>query len=230
MINLAQKVGQKFVNSVFKDVHTKYDQANDAMSLFLHRKWKKDFVSMLNINESSKVLDLASGTGDIAKLLLKKTRNVTLCDINEDMLTIAKKKINGGEFVLADAQKLPFENKSFDLVTCVFGIRNFQEIEKSIGEVRRVLTTGGKFAIMEFMPNAESSTINVLYRAYIKHILPKYDSLFTNSSNSYSYLSQSILEFQDREKFITLLENNGFSIVSPSIMNSTVGIFLCEKK
>ncbi len=230
MINLAQKVGQKFVNSVFKDVHTKYDQANDAMSLFLHRKWKKDFVSMLHINQNTKALDLASGTGDIAGLLLKHTHNVTLCDINEDMLSIAKKKINSGDFVLADAQNLPFKNESFNLVTCVFGIRNFQEIEKSICEVKRILTIGGKFAIMEFMPNAESSMINVLYRAYIKHILPKYDSLFTNSSNSYSYLSQSILEFQNREKFITLLENNGFSVVSPSIMNSTVGIFLCEKK
>jgi ubiquinone/menaquinone biosynthesis methyltransferase len=230
MINLAQKVGQKFINSVFKDVHTKYDQANDAMSLFLHRKWKKDFVKMLNITQATKALDLASGTGDIAKLLLKHTQNVTLCDINEDMLTIAKKKINGGEFIIADAQNLPFKNESFNLVTCVFGIRNFQEIEKSIGEVKRILTTGGKFAIMEFMPNAENSTINIVYQSYIKHILPKYDLLFKNSSNSYSYLSQSILEFQSRVNFITLLEDNGFSVISPSIMNSTVGIFLCEKK
>jgi len=230
MINLAQKVGQKFINSVFKDVHTKYDQANDAMSLFLHRKWKKDFVKMLNITQATKALDLASGTGDIAKLLLQHTPSVTLCDINEDMLTIAKKKINGGEFIIADAQNLPFKNESFNLVTCVFGIRNFQEIEKSIGEVKRILTTGGKFAIMEFMPNAENSTINIVYQSYIKHILPKYDLLFKNSSNSYSYLSQSILEFQSRVNFITLLEDNGFSVISPSIMNSTVGIFLCEKK
>ena len=230
MINLAQKVGQKFVNSIFNDVHTKYDQANDAMSLFLHRKWKKDFVNMLNINQDTTALDLASGTGDIAKLLLKKTRNVILCDINEDMLTIAKKKINGGEFVLADAQNLPFKNESFNLVTCVFGIRNFQEIKKSICEVRRVLTAGGKFAIMEFMPNAENNTMNLLYQSYIKHILPKYDLLFKNSSNSYSYLSQSILEFQSRANFVTLLEDNGFSVISPSIMNSTIGIFLCEKK
>ena len=230
MINLAQKVGQKFINSVFKDVHTKYDQANDAMSLFLHRKWKKDFVKMLNVTQATKALDLASGTGDIAKLLLQHTPNVTLCDINEDMLTIAKTKINGGEFIIADAQSLPFQNESFNLVTCVFGIRNFQEIEKSIGEVKRILTKSGKFAIMEFMPNAENSTINIVYQSYIKHILPKYDLLFKNSSNSYSYLSQSILEFQSRANFITLLENNGFSVISPSIMNSTVGIFLCEKK
>lgn len=230
MINLAQKVGQKFVNSVFRDVHTNYDKANDVMSLFLHRKWKKDFVNMLNISSESKVLDLASGTGDIARLILKKTENVTLCDINEDMLSVAKSKTTGGTFTVADAQSLPFEPNSFDIITCVFGIRNFQELEKSVVEVYRVLKQGGTFAVMEFMPNAQGKFCNTAYKAYIKHCLPKYDLLFKNNSNSYSYLSQSILEFQTQEGFVQILKNIGFNVVTPSFMNGTVGVFLCVKK
>ena len=230
MINLAQKVGKKFVNSVFKDVHTNYDKANDAMSLFLHRKWKKDFVNMLNISSQSTVLDLASGTGDIARLILKKTQNVTLCDINEDMLSVAKSKTTGGTFIVADAQSLPFEANSFDFITCVFGIRNFQELEKSVAEARRVLKQGGTFAVMEFMPNAQGKCCNAAYKTYIKHLLPKYDLLFKNNSNSYSYLSQSILEFQTQEGFAQILTKAGFSVVTPSLMSGTVGVFLCVKR
>lgn len=231
MINLAQKVGQGFVNAVFKSVHSNYDKANDAMSLFLHRKWKKDFVSMLNIDESSHILDLASGTGDIAKLLLQKTNNVTLCDINSAMLDVAKSKVgNIPEYIVADAKTLPFQDANFDVVTCVFGIRNFQEIEQSIVEVRRVLKDGGIFAVMEFMPEAEGKAYNLAYQSYIKYMLPKYDLIFKNSSDSYSYLSKSILEFQTRNQFKTLLEKNGFQVITPSMMNGTVGVFLCTKK
>lgn len=99
MTNLAQKLGQKFVNSVFSSVHTNYDKANDAMSLFQHRKWKKDFISMLNISKESIVLDLASGTGDIVKLLLERglAKNITGSDINADMLEIAKRKSMAGK-------------------------------------------------------------------------------------------------------------------------------------
>jgi len=94
MINLAQKLGQKFVNSVFSSVHTNYDKANDAMSLFQHRKWKKDFISMLNISKESIILDLASGTGDIVKLLLERSlaKNITGSDINPDMLAVGMER------------------------------------------------------------------------------------------------------------------------------------------
>ncbi len=226
MINLAQKVGQKFVNSVFDSVHNNYDKANDAMSLFLHRKWKKDFIKMLNIKNEDNILDLASGTGDIAKLLLQKTPNVTLCDINPEMLEMAKGKINGGEFIIADAQNLPFKNNTFNFTTCVFGIRNFQEIKKSIQEVHRVLCKGGVFAVMEFMPNADN--YNFAYHSYIKHIVPKYDAIF-KSNGSYSYLSQSILKFQTREQFAGILKKNGFKVLTPSFMSGAIGVFLCEK-
>ena len=234
MTNLAQKLGQKFVNSVFSSVHTNYDKANDAMSLFQHRKWKKDFIAMLNISKESIVLDLASGTGDIVKLLLERglAKNITGSDINADMLEIAKTKIKNDSvnFIIADAISLPFENATFDFLTCTFGIRNFQEIEKSIVEARRVLKKGGKFAIMEFMPEADKSHGKVFHQAhrfYIKTILPKFDKIFKNDSGSYEYLSQSILAFNNRETFARLLESKGFSVVSPTFCNGTVGIFIC---
>ena len=239
MTNLAQKLGQKFVNSVFSSVHTNYDKANDAMSLFQHRKWKKDFISMLNISNGSIVLDLASGTGDIVKLLLERglAKNITGSDINADMLEIAKKKINGGKikndavnFIIADAISLPFENATFDFLTCTFGIRNFQEIEKAVIEARRVLKKGGKFAIMEFLPEADKMHGKCFHKAhkfYIKTILPKFDKIFKNDSGSYEYLSKSILEFQNRENFTKLLESKGFSVISPTFCNGTVGVFIC---
>lgn len=234
MINLAHNLGQKFVNSVFSSVHTNYDKANDAMSLFQHRKWKKDFISMLNISKESIILDLASGTGDIVKLLLERAlaQNITGSDINPDMLEIAKKKIKNEavNFIIADAICLPFENSTFDFITCTFGIRNFQEIEKAIVEARRVLKKGGKFAIMEFLPEADKNHGKVFHQAhkfYIKTILPKFDKIFKNDSGSYEYLSKSILAFQSRERFAKLLESKGFSVISPTFCNGTIGVFIC---
>ena len=234
MINLAQNLGQKFVNSVFSSVHTNYDKANDAMSLFQHRKWKKDFISMLNISKESIILDLASGTGDIVKLLLERAlaQNITGSDINPDMLEIAKKKIKNEavNFIIADAICLPFENSTFDFITCTFGIRNFQEIEKAIVEARRVLKKGGKFAIMEFLPEADKMHGKIFHKAhkfYIKTVLPKFDKIFKNDSGSYEYLSKSILEFQSRERFAKLLESKGFSVISPTFCNGTIGVLIC---
>ncbi len=235
-INLAQNLGQKFVNSVFSNVHTNYDKANDAMSLFLHRKWKKDFISMLNIQNESHILDLASGTGDVIKLILQKIQNggqnVIASDINPDMLEIAKKKIGttNAQFIIADASTLPFEDSSFDFITCTFGIRNFQEIEKAIVEAKRVLKKGGTFAIMEFMPESEKlhgKIFHMAHKFYIKTVLPKFDQVFKNDSASYHYLSKSILAFQSRENFAKLLESKGFSVVSPTFCNGTVGVFIC---
>jgi demethylmenaquinone methyltransferase/2-methoxy-6-polyprenyl-1,4-benzoquinol methylase len=100
MINLAGSLGQKFVNSVFSGVYKHYDKANDLMSFGLHRLWKKDFCNMLNVLNNDSVLDLASGTGDIAKILIQKTQNITLCDVSEEMLFIAKKELMVGILLL----------------------------------------------------------------------------------------------------------------------------------
>lgn len=229
MINLAGSLGQKFVNSVFSGVYKHYDKANDLMSFGLHRLWKKDFCNMLNVLNNDSVLDLASGTGDIAKILIQKTQNITLCDVSEKMLSIAKKRINGGNFVVADAKNLPFENNKFDFITCVFGIRNFQEVELSIKEAHRVLKSGGVFAIMEFMPSAENPLIDRLYHTYIKNVIPKYDLIFNSKTSSYDYFSKSILQFKNKKSFVEILESYGFSVVTPSKFYGSVGVFLCKK-
>jgi demethylmenaquinone methyltransferase/2-methoxy-6-polyprenyl-1,4-benzoquinol methylase len=229
VMNLAKKVGQGFVNSVFTGVHNNYDKANDAMSLFLHRKWKKDFVEMLGVANETNVLDVASGTGDIAKLMLQKTKFVTLADINPQMLEIAKKKVGDVETAVCDASKMPFEDDTFDLITCVFGIRNFQEIEQAIVEMKRVLKPNGRLAIMEFMPNAQGKIQNKLYHIYLKKILPHYDKIFKNEENSYQYLADSILAFASKEDFARTLKNHGFGVITPSLAEGAVGCFLCSK-
>ena len=230
MVNLAQKLGQGFVNAVFTGVHHNYDKANDAMSLFLHRKWKKDFVNMLGISNATKVLDVASGTGDVAKLVLQKTQNVTIADINPQMLEIAKQKVGQNvNAIVCDASKMPFENESFNLITCVFGIRNFQEIEQAIIEMKRILKPNGKLAIMEFMPNAQGNCQNKLYHLYLQKILPQYDKIFKNEEKSYEYLGNSILAFQNKDDFAKMLSKHGFNVVTPSFMQGAVGCFLCSK-
>lgn len=230
-MNLAQNLGQKFVNSVFSSVYSNYDKANDAMSFFTHRKWKKDFVNMLGISCDMKVLDIASGTGDIAKLLLKKTLNVTIADINAQMLELAKVKIGAKvEAFVCDAASMPFEDRSFDVITCVFGIRNFANIEDSLTEMKRILKPNGKLAIMEFMPNVEGEVQNKLYKGYLQRILPQYDRVFKNDEQSYQYLADSILAFQCREDFTRTLQDQGFDVISPTLAFGAIGIFLCCKK
>lgn len=229
MENLAKKLGQGFVNSVFSGVHNNYDKANDAMSLFLHRKWKKDFVNMLGISSDVNVVDIASGTGDIAKLMLKKTNNVQICDINPQMLEIAKQRLQNVQATICDAAQMPFENETFNLATCVFGIRNFQEIERAICEVKRILKPHGKFAIMEFLPNAEGEIQNKIYQNYLQKVLPYYDNMFKNEEKSYEYLANSILAFPKKEDFASILKQNGFNVVTTTFMQGCVGIFICNK-
>ena len=142
-----KKKNNFLVQKIFSKVSKKYDLMNDVMSLGLHRTWKSYFVDLIEINTESNVLDIASGSGDIIKLLKKKAAANFLLDANKDMQTQAKKKLNDKnvKFVNAFAEKLPFEKKYFDVVTVSFGIRNFSNINKSLSEVFKVLKDSGTF-------------------------------------------------------------------------------------
>ena len=150
------KNSERLVNKVFQDVFDKYDLMNDLMSLGIHRLWKKNFIHWLNPQKSTTLVDVASGTGDIAKLYLDKVQykgSVYCVDENKGMLDLNKKKLENNSNVkwfCNSAEKLPFKNNYFDYYTISFGIRNVSNINNALKEAYRVLKPGGRFLCLEF--------------------------------------------------------------------------------
>tara|TARA_B100000575_G_scaffold227506_1_gene188234 strand:- start:1746 stop:2450 length:705 start_codon:yes stop_codon:yes gene_type:complete len=203
------------VNSVFSKVYKKYDLMNDIMSLGVHRSWKKKFMNWMNPQSKTKLIDVASGTGDIAKLYLKKTNNtgnVTCIEPNKEMLTEGKVKLsefNLINWINAKAEKLPLKDNSFDYYTISFGIRNVTDINASLKEAFRVLKPGGRFMCLEFS-KINNEILNFLYQKYSKAI-PAIGKLIVGSDKPYEYLVNSIDEFYSQTELRELMHKNGFS-------------------
>ena len=217
---------EKVVSEVFADVFEKYDIMNDLMSLGIHRLWKRTFIDWLNPSKNTKLIDVASGTGDIAKLFLEKidySGNVFCIDENEGMLNISKKKfrqINNVKWYSAKAEKLPFKNNEFDYYTISFGIRNVKKVSIVLDEAFRVLKPGGKFICLEFS-KVKSEILDKLYQIYSKSI-PKIGKLVAGKSEPYEYLVKSIKEFYSQEELLELMEKSNFA--NSSYKNLSGGI------
>ena len=209
---------KKVVKKVFKEVFHKYDFMNDIMSLGVHRLWKKTFINWLNPQINTKLIDVASGTGDIAKLFLQQTNfksNVCCVDENKDMLEINKKKFkndNNVKWYCNDAEKLPFKNNEFDYYTISFGIRNVSDINKSFKEAFRVLKPGGRLLCLEFS-KVENEILNKFYKIYSK-TLPKIGKIIVGNSEPYEYLINSIDDFYSQKELVKLLIKQNFKNVS----------------
>ena len=165
------KNNERLVTKVFKDVFDKYDLMNDLMSLGIHRLWKKDFIDWLNPQKNTKLVDVASGTGDIAKLYLDKVDNkgnVYCIDENKEMLNLSKKKLKENfnvKWLCNNAEKLPLKSNYFDYYTISFGIRNVGNIDYALKEAHRVLKPGGRFLCLEFS-KVKNDILNKLYKSY----------------------------------------------------------------
>ena len=166
-----QKNSERFVSKVFQDVFDKYDLMNDLMSLGVHRLWKKQFINWLNPQKNTILLDVASGTGDIAKLYLEKVNYegcVYCFDENKGMLNLNKKKFKENSYIKwfnGNAESLPYDSNFFDYYTISFGIRNVSNIDKAIKEAYRVLKPGGRFLCLEFS-KVKSEILNKFYQSY----------------------------------------------------------------
>ena len=204
---------------------------NDVMSFGLHRTWKSYFVDLIEINTKSNVLDIASGSGDIIKLLKKKaTANFFSLDANKDMQAQAKKKINDKNvlFVNAYAEKLPFDKKSFDIVTVSFGMRNFSNINKSLSEVFKVLKDSGTFYCLEFS-QINNKVLNNVYQLYSK-IIPTYGGIIANDSDSYKYLIKSIKNFPNQVELSKKMKEAGFKQIKVlDIIDGLASIHIAKK-
>ena len=204
---------------------------NDVMSLGLHRTWKSYFVDLIEINTESNVLDIASGSGDIIKLLNKKAAaNFFSLDANKGMQTQAKKKLNDKnvKFVRAFAEKLPFDKKYFDVVTVSFGMRNFSNISKSLDEVFKVLKDSGTFYCLEFS-QINNKILNNFYKLYSK-IIPTYGGILANDSDSYKYLIKSIENFPNQVELSKKMKDAGFKKIEVlDIIDGLASIHIARK-
>jgi len=204
----------KLVNSVFSEVYDKYDLMNDVMSLGIHRIWKEKFIDWMNPSQNSSFIDVASGTGDIAKLLSLKTKNlstITCIEPNEDMFKKGKDnlaKFKNIKWIKSKAETLPVEDNMYDFYSISYGIRNVSNINKTLEEAYRVLKPGGRFMCLEFS-KIDNELLNILYKNYSK-VIPTLGKYIVGSSKPYEYLINSIDAFYNQEELLELIAKNGF--------------------
>jgi demethylmenaquinone methyltransferase/2-methoxy-6-polyprenyl-1,4-benzoquinol methylase len=207
----------KLVNSVFTKVYKKYDLMNDIMSLGIHRLWKEKFVEWMNPHPSSKLIDVASGTGDIAKLLSMRNNNsneIICVEPNTGMFEEGKtnlKIFQNIKWIKAQAEKLPLNDNIFDFYTISYGIRNVSDINKSLSEAFRVLKPGGRFMCLEFS-KIDNELLNFFYKQYSKTI-PFIGKHIVGTSQPYEYLVSSINKFYSQNQLVEIMTKNGFSNV-----------------
>ena len=220
------------VDEVFNEVANKYDLMNDLMSFGAHRFWKDEFCRMIP-NLDGNILDMAGGTGDIAFRIkqraedFKKNPHIVVCDINHEMLKICKDKsvdknyLDNFDILVADAEKLPFPDNSFDYYTISFGIRNMLCIQRTLEEAYRVLKPGGKFLCLEFS-RVQNDFMRPLYDFYSFNLIPNIGSTVASNKDAYQYLAESISLFPEQEDFKTMIADSGFEDVQ--YRNLTFGV------
>lgn len=215
------------VADVFHSVARRYDIMNDFMSMGLHRVWKAFTIGRANPRPGMKVLDIAAGTGDLTKAFAKKvgpTGQVWHTDINPSMLGVGRDRlINQGlvlPSVVCNAEALPFENKTFDIVTVAFGLRNMTDKDKALAEMFRVLKPGGKLLVLEFSKVCD--TLAPAYDWYSFNILPWLGKMVAKDEASYRYLAESIRMHPDQATLADMLRNAGFANVD--YFNLSAGI------
>ena len=217
----------KRVARVFDSVAARYDIMNDVMSGGLHRLWKAMTVSQANVRAGQKVLDVASGTGDLALAFAKKVGphgNVVMTDINDQMLARGRNRlIDAGyptQAVVCDAEHLPFPEGEFDLVTVAFGLRNMTDKAAALKQMHRVLKPGGKLMVLEF--SKVVAPLEKIYDVYSFKVLPWLGKRIANDETSYRYLAESIRMHPGPQELAQMLRDAGFDVVRFSTMTAGV--------
>jgi demethylmenaquinone methyltransferase/2-methoxy-6-polyprenyl-1,4-benzoquinol methylase len=220
-----QKAGR--VRGVFDSVASKYDVMNDLMSMGLHRAWKAYTVAVANVRDDSCVLDIAGGTGDLARAFARKVGPkglVVHTDINAQMLSRGRDRLLDEGLalptLLCDAEKLPFADASFDVVTVAFGLRNMTHKDVALAEMARVLRTGGKLLVLEFSKIAPP--LAKAYDWYSFNILPRLGQVIAGDAESYRYLAESIRMHPDQETLKAMMKTAGFGHVD--VHNLAAGV------
>lgn len=205
------------VATMFNAIAHRYDFLNQLLSFGIHKRWRKRAIAFLKTEKPQFILDIATGTGDLAIEAMKlRPDSVTGIDISEEMLKLGVLKVNRlgykGRIILqkGDSENLSFENNYFDAITVGFGVRNFENLEKGIAEIYRVLKPGGTFVVLEFS-KPRKFPVKQLYNFYFKYITPTVGKIFSKDSSAYSYLPESVNAFPDGEDFLNVLRKAGFT-------------------
>ena len=210
---------QKLVGQVFSSVASNYDLMNDLMSMGVHRVWKRYFVGTSQVKRGDRVLDLAGGTGDIALLLRDRVGDaggIVLGDINGAMLRTGRDrmtdmgKVAGFDYVQMNAEKLPFPDASFDLVTIAFGLRNVTDKDAALREMHRVPKVGGQARVLEFS-EVKAEWFKPIYDFHSFKVLPRLGKLFANDADSYQYLAESIRKHPPQDELKAMMQAAGFA-------------------
>ncbi|WP_421789466.1 class I SAM-dependent methyltransferase [Hyphobacterium sp.] len=222
------------VRGVFDKSARRYDLMNDLMSLGIHRAWKDMTIERANPQPGEKLIDVAGGTGDLARAFIakaeqrRKTRSgepatAIVCDINEQMLLAGQKRGDdeGIDWIVGDAEDLPFEDKSADCVTIAFGIRNVTNRDKALAEMRRVLKPAGRFLCLEFS-RPTTRALERIYDAWSFNAIPRLGEAIAKDRDSYQYLVESIRRFPNQDAFADELRVAGFGQVG--VTNYSGGI------
>lgn len=222
----AEKVGR--VKGVFDSVASSYDLMNDAMSVGIHRVWKNMTITRLNPQPGERLLDVAGGTGDLARRFIRAADEVRLrrggspasaviCDINDQMLLAGLDPVKDAGLdltrICGNAEALPFDDAQFDAVTIAFGIRNVTDRMAALREFLRVLKPGGRLAVLEFS-TPPAHIIRAFYDAYSFAVIPRLGQVLAGDRDSYQYLVESIRKFPKQEVFAEMVRDAGFSSVT----------------
>ncbi|MCG8182896.1 bifunctional demethylmenaquinone methyltransferase/2-methoxy-6-polyprenyl-1,4-benzoquinol methylase UbiE [Tenacibaculum piscium] len=208
------------VVKMFDNISEDYDGLNRVISLGIDVSWRKKVVKLVGENNPQQILDIATGTGDLALMMASlHPQKIVGLDISAGMLEVGKQKISKEnlsdtiEMIVGDSENMPFKNETFDAITVSFGVRNFENLDKGLTEIRRVLKTGGKLVILE-TSNPTKFPFKQGYKFHTNFILPIIGKLFSNDKVAYSYLSESANSFPFGQAFNNILQKNGFKEVT----------------
>ena len=219
------------VSKMFDNIAKHYDFLNHFLSLGIDKVWRRKMIAELNDVQPQLILDVATGTGDVAintiKQLNIKGLHIIGLDISPEMLNIGKKKIvtegmSGTiDMIVGDSENLPFENNKFDAITVAYGVRNFENLERGLSEMQRVLKPKGKLVVLEFS-QPRVFPFRQLFNFYFKNILPLIGKMTSKDNRAYTYLYESVQAFPDGDNFLKVLEKTGFK--NTACKSLTIGI------
>ena len=225
------------VAEMFDNISGKYDFLNHFFSLGIDKLWRKKVLKIVKEVPHSEILDVATGTGDLAISLSKLGgSNIIGVDISNKMLEVGQQKVlkknlsNKVELKYGDSLNLPFDDNQFDVVTVAFGVRNFEDISKGLSEISRVLKENGKIVVLEFS-NPTKFPTKQLFNFYSKKLMPGIGKMVSKDSRAYSYLPESVQAFPTEEKFAKIIEENGFKESTyQNVSNGIAAIHVASKK
>lgn len=207
------------VAGMFDRIAGRYDFLNHLLSMGIDKGWRRKAIRTLKDIQPRKILDVATGTGDLAiASLVLNPEHITGVDISEGMMEIGRKKLADKNLTdkislqYGDSEALPFNNGHFDAITCAYGVRNFEYLEKGLTDMGRVLRIGGRIAILEFS-QPKKFPVKQLYRFYFRYILPALGKSVSKDATAYTYLPQSVAAFPEGDKFCSILQQCGFKNV-----------------